>query len=113
MDKWMSEVESQNISVCSVTIILYRPHLVPHTQQPTFQREVSPVILAVPRSLECTVFIGHVPRGGNAKLEHRDCSVLVGAVVSPRGRTGTCLRLFTPDKWLYVGPAPKNCICRA
>src|SRR5262245_7808773 len=25
MDKWMSEVESQNISVCSVTIILYRP----------------------------------------------------------------------------------------
>src|SRR4051794_27713261 len=25
MDKWVSKVESQNISVCGVTIILYRP----------------------------------------------------------------------------------------
>jgi hypothetical protein len=28
MDKWVSQVESQNISVCSATIILDRPLLV-------------------------------------------------------------------------------------
>src|SRR5262249_873632 len=65
------------------------------------------------RRLEGAVFVGHVPRGCNAKLEHRDCNLLVGVVVSPCGRTGTYLWLFTPDKGLHVGPAPKDGIRRA